>query len=328
MNQRQRTVLFSFPTLAALLICVSTTPSSVAEDTVTSTYRANEVFRSDDGITSVESLGKGVFLFRWKPGLYVSPFLVGTDEVIVVDPISAEVAKLYRDAVAAVTDKPITKIIYSHEHLDHITGANVLSPDADRYAHPLTTNWLREYHADEVPLPTNSINDGDFVHAGARSIGAHYFGPNHGDGNIALSFDTDIGKLLVFVDTIEIGIAPYRSLPDTSFNGYLRALEGAAALDPDWVLGGHSGPGPGIWLTRFLNYFRDMAAALAMAEDEIGLLSVAQDESFIVASERHNRAIVSMAVDLLRPKYGDWYGFDEWAPMNADTVRMAIIVGK
>jgi glyoxylase-like metal-dependent hydrolase (beta-lactamase superfamily II) len=304
---------------------LSTSDAANADD---KTYIPNEVFRSADGDTSVESLGKGVFLFRWHPGLYVSPFLVGDDEVVAVDPVNRDVARLYRDAIASVTGNPVTKIIYSHEHLDHIKGAAVLGPGASRFAHPNTAKWLEAYHASVVPLPTHTIDDGDHVAVGERVIGVHYFGPNHGDGNIALSFDTDDGMLLVFVDTIEVGIVPYRSLPDTNFNGYLRSLEAAAALQPDWVLGGHSGPGPGIWLTNFLNYFVDMKASLAKSNEEIGSLSIAAGESFIVASERHTGQIIERAVELMRPQYGHWYGFEEWAPMNAQTVQMAILVGK
>jgi glyoxylase-like metal-dependent hydrolase (beta-lactamase superfamily II) len=313
---------------AVLMLVVTFGSAVLAADTDDNTYRPNEVFRSADDDTTVESLGKGVFLFRWHPGLYVSPFLVGGDEVVAVDPVNRDVARLYRDAIASVTENPVTKIIYSHEHLDHIIGADVLGPDASRYAHPNTTNWLESYHASVLPLPTHSIDDGDLVAAGDRAIEVHYFGPNHGNGNVALSFDTDDGRLLVFVDTIEVGIAPYRSLPDTNFNGYLRSLEAAAALQPDWVLGGHSGPGPGIWLTNFLNYFVDMKAALAKSDDEVGGLSIAPGENFIVASERRIGQVVARTVELMRPKYGHWLGFDDWAPMNAQTIRMAIIVGR
>ena len=179
-----------------------------------------------------------------------------------------------------------------------------------------------------MPLPTHIINDGDLVTAGDSAIEVHYFGPNHGDGNIALSFDTDYGRLLAFVDTIEIGIAPYRSLPDTNFNGYLRSLEAAEALHPSLVLGGHSGPGPGIWLTRFLNYFNDMKTSLAKANKEIDRLPAAPGEDFIAAGERYIGRVIDRTVELMRPKYGQWRGFEEWAPMNAQTIRMAINVGR
>lgn len=311
----------------ALAVVISTLGTAAAEESAES-YTANEVYRSDDGDASAESLGEGVYLFRWWPGLYVSPFLVGDDEVLVVDPINPKVAALYRDAVRSITDRPITKIVYSHEHLDHIGGAHVIAPNAEIYAHTGVRDFLEERGESDIRLPTKVLNDGDKVRAGNRSVTAHYFGPNHGDYNVALRFETGIGSMLALVDTIEIGIAPYRSLPDTHFHGYLKSLKAAAALKPDWVLGGHSGPGPGVWLTNFYDYFVDMRAALAAGAKAIDEEPPAAGEDFITASERHIAKVVDYAVDQLRPKYGHWRGFEEWAPMNAQTIRMAISIGK
>lgn len=245
-----------------------------------------------------------------------------------VDPVNDTVAALYKKAIVSVTNKPITTVIYSHDHLDHISGAKTIAPDAQIYAHPGISTFLRQRGQADVLMPTRDLNGGDVLRFGKYSIAAHYFGPNHGDFNVALGFDTGIGSLLVLVDTIEIGIAPYRSLPDTNFNGYLNTLEQAAALNPDWVLGGHSGPGSGDWLTLFLGYFRDMRNALAEAERVIVEQPAADGEDFIVASERHISKVVEHAVDMLRPVYGHWRGFEQWAPMNAQTIRMAIIIGK
>ncbi len=291
-------------------------------------YVPDVVYESDDGATSVEAMGNGVYLFRWQPGLYVSPFLVADDQVLAVDPINAAVAVLYRQAVAAVTDAPITKIVYSHDHRDHIVGADVLAPNAQRYAHRGTAATIKRRADPDIPLPTVLVDDGDRIAVGQRSLGVHYFGPNHGASNIALSFDTASGMMLVLVDTIEIGIVPYRSLPDTNFHGYLTSLERAMALQPRWVLGGHSGPGSGLWLNQFHQYFEDMRQALAQAEKNHPFVGPAAGEDFIHASERQNRAVIVDTVNQLRPKYGSWYGFEEWAPMNADSIRMAIIIGQ
>lgn len=317
---------------AAHLICAATLCLffglplvATAEDPA---YEAKEVYRSANRTVSVESLGKGVYLFRWWPGLYVSPFLVTDEETVVIDPISDRVAELYGAAVRAVTDRPITTIIYSHDHLDHIGGARIIAPDADIYAHAGVADFLRQRGENDVLLPTRQLSNGDVLQFGDRTIRAHYFGPCHGDFNVALEFETDLGSLLVLVDTIEIGIAPYRSLPDTNFNGYLVTLAKAAALEPDWVLGGHSGPGSGRWLNRFHGYFLDMKKALAEADQAIVEIPAADGEDFIVASERHIDKVVDYAVNALRPKYGHWRGFEQWAPMNAQTIRMAITIGK
>jgi glyoxylase-like metal-dependent hydrolase (beta-lactamase superfamily II) len=290
-------------------------------------YVADEVARSDDDAWSVEDLGEGVYLFRWWPGFYVSPFVVGESEVLAVDPVSRDVAPLYRAAIAAVTDAPVTKIIYSHDHRDHIVGADVLAPAAKIYAHPGTQASLERRGDPDIPMPDVLVNDGDTIRIPGRTVGVHYFGPNHGDSNIALSFTTGLGRLLVFVDTLEIGIVPYRTLPDTNVHGYMTSLRAASALEVDWVLGGHSGPGPAVWIDNYLDYFLDMERALAQAEKEVVEPPSDSVEDVIAQGERYADAVVAHAIDALRPKYGQWRGFEAWAPLNAHTVRMYMITG-
>ena len=281
--------------LAGLLAVFLVLPAA-AQD-----YTPNEVYRSADGSVSVEALGEGVYLYRWWPGFYVSPFLVSDEGVLAVDPINREAAALYRQAVAEVTAQPITKIVYSHDHRDHIVGADVLAPEAEIYAHPGTLASLQRRGDPDVPLPARLVDDGDVIEIGNRSVGVHYFGPNHGDSNIALRFSTGLGSMLVFVDTMEIGIVPYRTLPDTNVHGYIASLEGAAALGVDWVLGGHSGPGPGIWIENYLNYFKDMEAALRRAEAEVIEAPSESVEGVIAQGEHYIDAVIAEAVDDLRP---------------------------
>jgi glyoxylase-like metal-dependent hydrolase (beta-lactamase superfamily II) len=286
-----------------------------------------EVARADDDSWSVESMGKGVYLFRWWPGFYVSPFLVGDDAVLAVDPINREAAAHYRMAVAAVTPQPIRKILYSHDHRDHIVGADVLAPEATILAHPGTLESLRYRGDSDVPLPTVLVDHGDRVEIGGRQVKVYYFGPNHGRSNIALEFETADGGMLAYVDTLEVGIVPYRTLPDTNIHGYIASLQAASELEVKWVLGGHSGPGPASWIDNYLNYFLDMKAALAAAADATPQPPADSVSGVIEAGELHTDALVTQAVAALRPSYGHWRGFDAWAPMNAQTVWMHMITG-
>jgi glyoxylase-like metal-dependent hydrolase (beta-lactamase superfamily II) len=305
----------------AVLLCLQSLPAA-AQD-----YTPNEVARAEDGSWSVEDLGQGVHLMRWLSGFYVSLFVVGEDAVLAVDPVNRDAARLYQQAIAAVTDAPVTKIVYSHDHRDHIVGADVLAPDAEIYAHPGTLASLQRRGDSDIPLPTHLVENGDTISIPGRTVGVHYFGPNHGQSNIALSFETDLGRMLVFVDTLEIGIVPYRTLPDTNIHGYIASLRGASALDVDWVLGGHSGPGPAVWIDNYLNYFLDMEQALIKAEAEIVEPPSSSVEDIIAQGELYTDTVIARAVDDLRPTYGHWRGFEAWAPLNAETVRMYIIIG-
>lgn len=312
----------------ALLFCLCLCPSAlIAQD-----YSPREVARGADDSWSVEALGEGVYLFRWWPGFYVSTFVIGasvsgTSEVLAVDPISREVAALYKQAIAAVTSTPVTKVVYSHDHRDHIVGADVLAPNAAIYAHPGTAASIATRGDSDIPLPTHLVNDGDEIAVGDRSVQVHYFGPNHGRSNIALTFETGLGSMLAYVDTLEVGIVPYRTLPDTNVQGYIASLRAAADLKVDWVLGGHSGPGPGAWIDNYLRYFLDMKQALSKAATDTPVPPADSVEGVIMAGERYTDAIIARAIDDLRPAYGKWRGFEAWAPMNAQTVWMHMITG-
>lgn len=286
-----------------------------------------QLFKSPDNVWSVESLGGDVYLFRWWPGFYVSLFVVGDDGVLAVDPINEAVAPLYQAAIAKVTDKPITTIVYSHDHRDHIVGADVLAPNAKIVAHPLTLERIRARGDTDIPLPTLLVDDGDRIELAPHVIEVHYFGFNHGMSNIALSLDTGIGRLLVFVDTLEIGIVPFRTLPDTDIGGYIKTLAAATALDVEWVLGGHSGPGPAIWIDNFLHYFQDMRAATLKAAAEVPQTATESVTDVIAAGEARTDWIVQQVVTQMRPKYGEWRGFEAWAPLNTQAMLMHLATG-
>ena len=70
-------------------------------------------------------------LLEIKPSVYVvsaggsnSMFLVTQEGVVVVDAPPSIGDKIFA-AVSNVTDKPITHLIYSHAHKDHIGAANL-----------------------------------------------------------------------------------------------------------------------------------------------------------------------------------------------------------
>src|ERR1700722_11027941 len=67
----------------------------------------------------IEELGKGLYLIT--DGGYQSVFMVYETGVVVIDAPPLYSAKI-RQAIASVSVKPITHIIYSHFHKDHIGG--------------------------------------------------------------------------------------------------------------------------------------------------------------------------------------------------------------
>jgi glyoxylase-like metal-dependent hydrolase (beta-lactamase superfamily II) len=86
----------------------------------------------------LEKLGRGLFMVT--DNGYQSMFMVYESGVIVVDAPPSYASKL-KQAIAEVTKLPITHIIYSHSHTDHIGGAGLLflSPTLSTATHtPIT----------------------------------------------------------------------------------------------------------------------------------------------------------------------------------------------
>ena len=69
----------------------------------------------------IQELGKGLYMIT--DNVYQSMFMVYETGVVVVDAPSSY-ADSIRHAIAEVTDQPVTHVIYSHSHIDHI-GASL-----------------------------------------------------------------------------------------------------------------------------------------------------------------------------------------------------------
>ncbi len=276
---------------------------------------------------SVEDLGRGTYLFRWPEGFYLSPFLVTDDGVVAVDPIDVKAARAYRQAISSVTESPIRAIIYSHDHRDHIVGAGEMSLDAEVLAHPNTHRRILEREDRDIRIPTRLIDQGDILEFGRHRIEVHYHGPNHSTSNLALVLPAGGKRMLLYVDVVEPGVAPYRELPDTDFAGLLHSLDRASELGVDLVAGGHAGPDDAIWIDHYRIYFADLVEATRAEFSDLGGQTPLPGEDGVAMTERVRRATCDSAAGRLRPRYGSWRGFDQWAPMNADRVLSYLITG-
>ena len=98
-------------------------------------------------------------------GSHNSLFYVGEDGVIVFDPLSAGWGQAVLQAIASVTDLPVSALVYSHFHLDHLGDAQVFVNAAASRATPLriiATAALAaqiERYGTPIPPPTEVIED-------------------------------------------------------------------------------------------------------------------------------------------------------------------------
>src|SRR3954465_1870500 len=115
----------------------------------------------------VQDLGQGLYMVT--DNGYQSMFMVYPTGVVVVD-APPSYAQHIPKAIAEVTDKPITHVIYSHSHTDHIGGTRGLG------GHPVIIaqeeiKWLLVRANDpDRPIPAITFKDKYTLNAGDQTL--------------------------------------------------------------------------------------------------------------------------------------------------------------
>ncbi|QIO23550.1 MBL fold metallo-hydrolase [Haloarcula sp. JP-L23] len=99
----------------------------------------------------VEALGDGIYWIT--EGVYQMLFLTTGEGVVVVD-APPTIGQNILAAIDEVTDEPITHVVYSHYHADHIGAATLYPDDAEYIAHVGTARFLDRVGDDNRPSPT------------------------------------------------------------------------------------------------------------------------------------------------------------------------------
>ena len=177
-------------------------------------------------------------------GSYNTMFLVTDKGVVAVD-APPTIGKNYLKAIAEVTNKPVTYVIYSHAHLDHIGAAGMFPRNATFIAQQETAAELQRArivakNASTVPpIPTVTFAKNYALQIGNQTLKLDYYGVNHLPGNIFIYAPNQ--KVLMLVDIVFPGWIPFPYLAiakDTA--GFIKAHDIALNnYDFDTLVGGH-----------------------------------------------------------------------------------------
>ena len=152
-----------------------------------------------------QKLGAGLYMVT--DGAYQSMFMTYEDGVVVVD-APPSYASHIPTAIAEVTDKPITHLVYSHYHVDHIGGATTLGGRPIIIAQKETNRLLARDKDPKRPLATVTFDDQYRLSVGSQVLDLSYRGIAHAPGNIFIHAPKQ--RTLMIVDVIFPGWMPWR----------------------------------------------------------------------------------------------------------------------
>lgn len=183
----------------------------------------------------VEEL-RGGFYWVTSAG-YDAAFVVTEQGVIAID-APPTIGENMLAAIEDVTDKPVTHVIYSHWHSDHIGAASVFGSDVEIIAHRITKELLERFPDSKRPVPTRTFEVEDVLEVGGVTLQLSYKGENHCPGNIFIYAPQQ--KVLTAVDIVSPGSATFMHC-DASENisGWYEAQSQILEYDFDFFVGGH-----------------------------------------------------------------------------------------
>ena len=183
----------------------------------------------------LEELGKGLYMIT--DNTYQSMFMVYDTGVIVVDAPPAYAARIV-NGIREKTDKPITHLIYSHSHVDHIAGAKSLGSVPTIIAHEETKRLLARVKDTNRPLPTVTFQDRYSLKLGGQVLELSYQGDAHEPGNIFIYAPAQ--QTLMVVDIVFPGWMPWRRFAVAhDVPGYLAQVEAIRRIPFKILVGGH-----------------------------------------------------------------------------------------
>ena len=153
----------------------------------------------------IQQLGEGVYMIT--DGAYQSMFMTYEDGVVVVD-APPSYASHIPTAIAEIIDKPITHLVYSHSHIDHIGGATSLGAKPIIVAHAETNRLLARDSDPNRPLATVTFDSQYRLSVGTQVLELSYHGNAHVPGNIFIYAPKQ--RVLMAVDVVFPGWMPWR----------------------------------------------------------------------------------------------------------------------
>jgi glyoxylase-like metal-dependent hydrolase (beta-lactamase superfamily II) len=239
----------------------------------------------------VAEIGGGLYWVT--DGTYQMMFLVTRKGVIVVD-APPSIGDNILNAIADVTAKPVTHVVYSHSHADHIGGAAIFPDDVVVIAHEDTAAQLEEalsgsrpypYGAflgvtEPPPLPDKTFKKSYHLRVADQVLELSSEGIVHEPGNIFIYAPKQ--KTLMLVDVVFPAWVPFaRFALAEDIPNYYDAYDMVLGHEFDTFVGGHlTRLGTRADVEQAREYVLDVRDNAALALQQTDFFAIAAETGF------------------------------------------------
>jgi glyoxylase-like metal-dependent hydrolase (beta-lactamase superfamily II) len=286
----------------------------------------------------VDEVKKGTGVYWLTEGSHQVMFVTTGKGVIVVDapPIFGD--KISR-AIAEVTKEPVTHLVYTHHHADHIAGAYQFPKGIQIISSEAVKSKLKELQSmkrdvpfgtfvggEPVELPTKTFKDSLSLTVGSKTLKLYTVQASHTHSDVIVYLPKE--KILNTVDFVWAGWVPFDGLGEAEdVTGYLEAQRQLLTYNWDVMVSGHVGR----LATRKdvetnIEYVTDVKFAVMKALQSTDYMAAAKKTGFantFLTVETYFDQIAHTAAKEVEQKWlGKLGGVDVWTYSNCRRMMM------
>ncbi|MGH8052591.1 MAG: MBL fold metallo-hydrolase [Stenotrophomonas sp.] len=166
--------------------------------------------------------------------------LITKDGALVIDPAATCTSGWLRDEIRTRFGVPVSYVVYTHGHADHISGGQVFQQDGtivvanQRAVEPIVGEKL------PTAVPDRVFDKDMSITLGGETVLLHRVAASHSDSMIMVLFPGY--KALQCTDVCQSGTMPYNDFLDFYYPGWIETLDWVIAQDVDFIDVGHYSP--------------------------------------------------------------------------------------
>ena len=260
---------------------------------------------------------------------YSTIFYVGDQGVLLFDTLEGSSPQI-KQAIMSVTDLPVTAIVYSHNHADHIGGINdFINPEMNiRLIASEATIEKQAFLNSSFPQATEAVSWPvgmfDFENLTVDFIGFDH-AAHSDDHGIWLLGSENVAHI---PDLINPDQPPFWAFAGSeSFAYYESNINQLAGMKWDFFNGGHGNIGSRQDIDFYRKFINDLKTAVGEAMGNVAWgtgIDVSKINAHTAFLPAWLGAVSKQATESLRPEYGQYYGFEAATPRNAEMVALSL----